>query len=189
MAINITSFAYLLKKVDFDAIIDHLALTHIIKSKAELANTRIKKLLEVLSSYLFNLYHIKGKDMDLSDFLSRQKNDDSNPHEIIPISFNMQNMLYDRYYNIGEREEEGKYLIQTRLQSKSSSITLPAGHGVNKGINSSVRPEIQVTKNKIVATKIKAPTQTKLRIGQSSMGLKRKVEISTPPQLNKPAHN
>ena len=27
--------------------------------------------------------------MVLSDFLSRKNNDDSNPHEIIPISFNM----------------------------------------------------------------------------------------------------
>ena len=36
-------FAYLLKKVDFDAIVDHLAITHIVKSKAEPATTRIKK--------------------------------------------------------------------------------------------------------------------------------------------------
>ena len=42
LAINIASFAHLLKKVDFDAIVDHLALTHIIKSKAEPASTRIK---------------------------------------------------------------------------------------------------------------------------------------------------
>ena len=34
LAINIASFAHLLKRVDFDAIVDHLALTHIIKSKA-----------------------------------------------------------------------------------------------------------------------------------------------------------
>ena len=40
--INIACFAHLLKRVDFDAIVDHLALTHIIKSKAELATTRIK---------------------------------------------------------------------------------------------------------------------------------------------------
>ena len=59
--------------MDFDAIVDHLALTHIIKSKVELATTRIKRLLEVLSSYSFNLYYIKGKDMILSDFLSRNK--------------------------------------------------------------------------------------------------------------------
>ena len=45
--------------------------------------------------------------MILSDFLSRQKNDDSNPHEIIPISFNMCQILDDNYYC-------KKYLIQTR---------------------------------------------------------------------------
>ena len=44
LAINIASFAHLLKRVDFDAIVDHLALTHIIKSKVELATTRIKRL-------------------------------------------------------------------------------------------------------------------------------------------------
>ena len=85
MAINIASFVHLLKRVDFDAIVDHLALTHIIKSKAEPATTRIKRLLEVISSYSFNLYYMKGKDMILIDFLSQQKNDDSNPSEIIPI--------------------------------------------------------------------------------------------------------
>ena len=42
LAINIASFAHLLKGVDFDALVDHLALTHISKSKAELATTRIK---------------------------------------------------------------------------------------------------------------------------------------------------
>ena len=69
LAINIASFAHLLKRVDFDAIVDHLALTHIIKSKMELATTRIKRLLELISSYSFNLYYMKGKDMILSDFL------------------------------------------------------------------------------------------------------------------------
>ena len=71
LAINIASFSHLLKKVDFNAIVDHLSLTHIIKSKAEPATIRIKRLLELISSYSFNLYYIKGKDMVLSDFLSR----------------------------------------------------------------------------------------------------------------------
>ena len=70
---------------------------HIIKSKVELTNTRIKKLLEILSSYSLNLYYIKGKDMVLSDLLSRQKHEDSNPHEIIPIKFNMQSILQSKY--------------------------------------------------------------------------------------------
>ena len=70
LAINIATFAHLLKRVDFDAIVDHLALMHIIKSKVEPATTRIKRLLELISSYSFNLYYMKGKDMILSDFLS-----------------------------------------------------------------------------------------------------------------------
>ena len=61
LAINITHFVHLLKKVDFDAIIDHLGIMPIMRSKAEPATTRIKKLLELLSSYSFNLYYIKGK--------------------------------------------------------------------------------------------------------------------------------
>ena len=81
-------------------IVDHLVLTHIIKSKAELATTRIKRLLELISSYLFNLYYMKIKETILSDFLLRQTHDDSNSHDIIPISFNMHNMLHERYYKI-----------------------------------------------------------------------------------------
>ena len=70
LAINIASFPHVLKRVGFDTLVDYLALTHIIKSKAEPATTRIKRLLELISSYSFNLYYMKGKDMILSDFLS-----------------------------------------------------------------------------------------------------------------------
>ena len=89
LAINIASFAHLLRKVDFDAVVDLLAIMHIVRSKVEPATTRINTLLEVLSLYSFNLYYIKGKGMILSDFLLRQNVDDSNPHEIIPISCNL----------------------------------------------------------------------------------------------------
>ena len=47
LTINIASFSHLLQRVDFDALVDHLALTHIIKSKMELVNTKIKRLLEL----------------------------------------------------------------------------------------------------------------------------------------------
>ena len=71
LVINIASFAHLLRKVDFDAVVDNLAITQIMRSKVEPTTNRIKRLLEVLSAYSFNLYYIKGKDMILSDFLSR----------------------------------------------------------------------------------------------------------------------
>ena len=98
LAIIITTFSHLLKNVDFDTAVDHLAITHIMRSKAEPATTRIKRLIELLSPYSFNLYYIKGKDMVLSDFLSRQKTDDSNPHEIIPISFTLRNLSHEHFY-------------------------------------------------------------------------------------------
>ena len=69
------------------------------KSKMEPATNRIKRLLEVLSSYSFNLYYIKGKDMVLSDFLSRQPGDNNDPHQTIPISFNMKEILKRNYQN------------------------------------------------------------------------------------------
>ena len=151
LAINITSFAHLLKKVDFDAIVDHLALIHILKSKTEPATPRIKRLLEVLSAYSFNLYYMKGKDMILSDFLSRQGTDKSDPHEIIPISFDMKAILNDKYYNV--EEEESKYLVQTCSQTKDSGIKVPEVHGAKKGVDPNLRPEWIVRKSQKLVEK------------------------------------
>ena len=124
LAINIASFSHLLKRVDFDAIVDHLALTHIIKSKMELATARIKRLLELISSYSFNLYYMKEKDMILSDFLLQQNNDNSNPNEVIPISFDMYKILENNLNNFDKNNNFGndKYLIQTHSQAKTSGI-------------------------------------------------------------------
>ena len=72
-AINITSFVHFLKKVHFDTVVNHLPITHIMKSKVEPVTTRIKELLELLSSHSFNLYYIKGRDMILSDFFVRKQ--------------------------------------------------------------------------------------------------------------------
>ena len=149
LAINIASFTHLLKRVDFDAIVDHLALTHIIKSKAEPTTTRIKCLLELISSYSFNLYYMKGKDLILSDFLSQQKNDDSDPSEIIPISFNT--------YNILEENRKvkacinfpcingNKFLIQTCSQAKMSGTKLLEIQRVRKELDPNLRPVRQHT--------------------------------------------
>ena len=74
---------------------------------------RIKRLLKLLSSYSFNLYYIKGKDMVLSDFLSGQQGDDSNLHEIISVSFNTRGFLQQNYCNYGK----DKFMVQTRSQT------------------------------------------------------------------------
>ena len=142
LTINIASFAHLLKRVEFDTIVDHLVIIHIMKSKMEPATNRIKRLLEVLSSYSFNLYYIKGKDMILSDFLSRQIEDDSNLHEIIPLSFNIREILQENYHNI----VSDTYKVQTRVQTKAQT---------NDSIVVNTQPVAQKATPKIVKIPIK----------------------------------
>ena len=200
LAMNIATFLHLLKEVDFDTVVDNLAITHIMRSKAEPATTRIKRLIELLSPYSFILYYIKGKDMVLSDFLSRQKTDDSNPHEIIPISFTLKSLVNNHFYQINStnkinESETNKYLIQTRSQAKSSGIKVPEIHGANKGINPHIklgrqRPLPTPPTHGILPTTLAQPGDKGLpthpipkpRIGQGRAGLKTKIRTnqSTP---------
>ena len=60
--------------------------------------------------------------MILSDFLLQQNSDDSNPSEIIPISFNICKILEDnrdlgKCKNIINTSAHEKYLIQTQFPS------------------------------------------------------------------------
>ena len=157
------------------------------RSEVESATMRIKRLLEVLSSCLFNLYYIKGKDMVLSDLLSRQKVDDSNPHEIIPISFNMKDVLKEGHYNLHGTRGNDKYLVQTRSQANSSRVSLPEVHGIEKGLDPHVKPEKQ---KPISSSSDVRPPVCKPKIGQSRKGVRRRVMIvlpSQPKQTSAPA--
>ena len=70
LAINIKSFAHLPKKVDFDAIVDHLALVCILKSKTEPAPPRIIRGIECIFIQ-FILY--EGKRYDIERFLVKTR--------------------------------------------------------------------------------------------------------------------
>ena len=69
--------------------------------------------------------------------MTEQNNDDSNPNEIIPISFDMYKILEDNLENFCD----DKYLKQTQSQAKSSGIKLLEVHGVEKSLNPNLRPE------------------------------------------------
>ena len=137
VAINIASFAHLLKRVDFFVVVDHLAIVHIMKSKADPTSNRIKRLLEILSAYSFNLYYIKGKNMVLSDFLSRQHGDSSNPHDIIPMLFSMGKILQQNSHNYTK-----SFLVQTKSQSKTKNAKPSDIHSGAKSIGK-MRKEVK----------------------------------------------
>ena len=53
-------------------------------AKREPHTLRLKKLIEYLSDYKFNINYLKSKEMHISDFLSRHPdNDNDSPNEII----------------------------------------------------------------------------------------------------------
>ena len=86
---------YWLGKKDFDAAVDHRAIPYIMKAKHLPTTDRITRLLEGLNQFTFHLYYVKGKDMILCDFLSRVAVDDSDPMDLIPIAFNVYDLLQD----------------------------------------------------------------------------------------------
>ena len=87
LLVNIGMWKNILKHREFDAAVDHAAVTQILKARTEPATPRIMCLLDRLSSYSFNLYYVKSKDIILADYLSRHRQPDNDPTELIPISF------------------------------------------------------------------------------------------------------
>ena len=91
LAVNIHGFKCILRNTEFTVIIDHSALLYILNAKREPPTLRLKKHIEVLSQYSFKVKFLRGKDMTISDFLSRHPGQDlASPNEIIPISFSKQ---------------------------------------------------------------------------------------------------
>ena len=92
--------------------------------------------------------------------------DDSDPSEIIPISFNAYGILEEnRKFNMCKNE--GKFLIQTCSQAKTNSTKVLEVHRVRKELNPNLRPEKQHAMPK------KGMTE-RLNIGQGRAGLRRK---------------
>ena len=80
--------------------------------------------------------------MILGDFLSRQIEDDSDPHEIIPISLNIKEILKENYHKM----VKDTYIVQTRSQAKAPATA----HAVQ-----STKPATQNAIPKIERTPIK----------------------------------
>ena len=136
---NMNLWKYYLGKKDFDAAVDHAAIPHIMKSKNLPATDRIIRLLEALSFFSFHLYYVKGKDMILCGFLSRIQVDDGDPMDLIPITYNVMEVLEEVYNRIVD-----KYFVMTRAQrALSDQAPPPKVHGATKGVDPNVKPEVQ----------------------------------------------
>ena len=96
--------------------------------------------------------------------------------EIIPISFNAYKILEENR-KIDTCKSEGKFLIQTCSQAKTSGTKLLEVHRIRKKLNPKLRPEKQHTMPK-------KGMAERPSIGQGRAGLKRKHE---PDRINQPS--
>ena len=123
---------------------------------------------------------MKDKDMVLSDFLSWQSNEDRNPNEIIPISFNTYKILEDNRENFGKCNfNSEKYLIQTNSQAKMSGAKLPEVHGVQKELDPNLRAEKQYAISK-------QGKFQRLQMGQGRAGSRRRKPDPINQAINQP---
>ena len=123
-----------------DAAVNHAAVAQIMKAKTEPVITKIMRLLDRLSAYSFNLYYVKGRDMILSDYLSRHRQKDLDPSELIPISF----CCLKTYRSIiDDRVGEEIFCIKTRVSVKALGETVGEVHGADKPLDPNYKPEHQ----------------------------------------------
>ena len=111
---------------------------NLMKAKTEPTTTRIMRLLDRLSAYSFNLYYVKGRDMILSDYLSRHRQKDLDHSELIPISFCCLK-VYRSF--IDDRIGEDIFCVKTRSSAKASDKQVGEVHGADKPLDLNYKPE------------------------------------------------
>ena len=104
-----------------------------------------------------------------------RKNDDSDPSEIIPVSFNAYNILEEIENDVCRNE--GKFFIQMCSQAKTSGTKLLGSTQSKEGAKSKLEGRKQHAMSK------KGMTE-RLHIGQGRAGLRRKQE---PDCINQPS--
>ena len=157
LLVNMNLWKNLLKHREFDAAVDHVAIAQIMKAKTEPATPRIMRLLDRLSAYSFNLYYVKGRDMILSDYLSRHRQKDLDPSKLIPISFCCLK-VYRSF--IDDRIGEDIFYIKTRSSAKASGKQGGEVHGANKPVDPNYKPEHHLKSKLPRVTGKFSPTKT-----------------------------
>ena len=125
---------------EFDCVVDHQAIIHIVKSKDPPATERIKKFLEELGNFNALYYYLKGKHMIISDFLSRMSHQENPTFAITPVGFTPKEILHE-HLNDSEKLD----FLGTEVSLAPDSVTSaaqwsPALYGVTSADRVSPAP-------------------------------------------------
>ena len=186
LLVNMNLWKNLLKHRELDVAVDHVAVAQIMKAKTEPATTRIMRLLDRLSAYSFNLYYVKGRDMILADYLSRNKSKDTDPSELIPISF-CSMIVYRGLLDSGIGLEV--YNIGTRSSAKANSEKPPEVHGADKPLDPNLKPEHQARSRLPSIVGSGSPSKSPKKVTTPKRSPKKSVTISEQPPEEIPMLN
>ena len=160
MVISIKMWALWLGKNEFDCVVDHQAIVHIMKSKDPPASDRIKRFLEELTNFNALYYYLKGKHMIISDFLSRVQWQTPTKWNVEHVGFDPKGVLLshlsneDKLLDLSALFDE-TLQITTRRQAAEKGETVPEVHGAEKQLDPHKKPEHQTTyqpSSKVVPT-------------------------------------
>ena len=184
--VNMNLWKSLLKHREFDAAVDHVAVSQIMKAKTEPATIRIMRLLDRLSAYSFSLYYVKGRDMSLADYLSRNRSKDIDPSELIPISF----CCMDIYRGLLDTKVGlVVYNIGTRSSTKASGEKPPDVHGADKPLDPNLKPEHQSRSKLPSIVGSESPSKSPKKILTPKRSPRKSVTISEQPPEEIPMPN
>ena len=139
LLVNMNLWKNLLKHSEFDAAVDHAIVAQIMKAKTEPATTRIMRILGRLSAHSFNLHYVRGRDMILLDYLSRHRQKDLDPSELIPISFCCLK-VYRSF--IAAKIVDDIFCVKTRASAKASGEIVGEVHRADKPLDPNYKPEV-----------------------------------------------
>ena len=156
------------------------------KGKTETATTRIMRLLDRLSTYSFNLYYVKGRDMIFADYLSRNRSKDIDPSELIPISF----CCMDIYRcMLDTKASLAVYNIGTRSSTKASGEKPPGVHDADKPLDPNLKPEYQSRSKLPSIVGSGSPSKSPKKVLTPKRSPRNSVTISEQPAEEIPMHS
>ena len=140
VVVSCKTWIFYVQRNEFDCATDHKAIVDIMKSKDPPATDRICRFLLALTYFNAMYYYIKGKDMVISDFLSRTHCDGTGTPDIVPVGFDPKEVLRNI---LEEREKDMQLHIMTRKQAKAVGFSPGKVHGADKSVDPDLKPEHQ----------------------------------------------
>jgi hypothetical protein len=169
LVVNLHSFRQLLNDVHFEVLVDHKAIENIKNSKKEPPTKRIQRLLQHMAGYSFDLKYKPGKDMLVSDALSRLKiTDPQSTLDVIPLSFLAHTLMCQdeipQYQFLAAKLYNPPLKVKSKTSVKSTKGSQPQSASKSKKVVKIAKTDKKIPIRQGSATKLTAKDNKTLKL-------------------------